>query len=151
MCYLTLIGSGCVIFAVPVLHKIVKVILPRYADYLVVSYWRAQVNGVIVLWTIIIALAVLLLRSKKSVDEDYWLIAIMVLYLAIEIIGLRYTVISRVALYFRLFIGLFLCQAKKVVPIKPKGTYVAVFVFLLSASFLKYAASPARLYYPFWE
>ena len=150
-CRASLIAAAAAVPAIPLLRKIVAVLLPAYLEYFEVNYWKPSLNGTIILWLIIVALLILMWMNRCNGEEELWLSSLMMLYLSIEIIGLRYVMIGRVASYFRLFIGLFLCQGEKTLSWQYKVLFRMGIVLLVCAAFLRYAASPARLYVPFWQ
>ncbi len=99
--------------ALPLLTTIVSKILPKYVSYLQTSFWSAQAKGTLVLWGIIIIAILIMIRRKDNDERTWWLIYMATIYIGIELIGMRYTVISRVAMYFRIGLPLFFPTMKK--------------------------------------
>ena len=84
----------------------------------------------------------------KSLD-DYMMVAYTILYLSVEIIGLKYTAISRVALYFRVFILLLLARFKTKFKKEQQVFYILIICILLGILYFKTAGTDFRLYKSF--
>lgn len=135
----------------PVLYFIVNKFSPYYASYLQVSYWEADVNGIIILWIIeFLMIAFMYFNKIKNVD-DYIIVAYTILYLAVEIIGLKYTAISRVALYFRVFTLLLFARFKKKFKKEQQVFYTLIICILLGILYFKTAGTDVRLYKSFFS
>lgn len=87
-----------------------------------------------------------MIRRKDNDERTWWLIYMATIYIGIELIGMRYTVISRVAMYFRIGLPLFFPTMKKYFGTNSRLIYVGGILFVMTWSFLSYASSPARLY-----
>lgn len=132
--------------ALPLLTTIVSKILPKYVSYLQTSFWSAEAKGTLVLWGIIIIAILIMIRRKDNDERTWWLIYMATIYIGVELIGMRYTVISRVAMYFRIGLPLFFPTMKKYFNTNSRLMYVGGILFVMTWSFLSYASSPARLY-----
>lgn len=118
----------------------------KYVSYLQISFWSAQAKGTLVLWGIIIIAILIMIRCKDNDERTWWLIYMATIYIGIELIGMRYTMISRVAMYFRIGLPLFFPTMKKYFSTNSRLIYVGGILFVMTWSFLSYASSPARLY-----
>lgn len=130
----------------PMLYSIVMKFSPYYAGYLKNSYWEASVNGIIILWIIELLMIVFIYFNKLSNVDDYMIISCTILYLAIEIIGLKFTVISRLGLYFRVFILLLFARFKKYFKKKDRWIYVSFICVILAVLYFKSAGTTYRIY-----
>lgn len=145
--YKYLLGGVCAFpLFLPLFIRMASIVSIRYAKYLQISYWNAQVRGTMVLWSVIIAVIFVAVNSKQCTNFDWWLVYFATLYIGIEFIGLRLTVISRVALYFRIGLLLFFPSAKKFFGLKSRGVYEIAVIVLMTLSYFSYANSPARVY-----
>lgn len=139
--------AACVLPAIlPILSRMVEKIIPKYAIYLRVNFWQSQAGGIAMLWAFVVAVIVVINRSFKSTDYDWWLVYVATLYLGIELIGLRYTAIARAAMYFRISLILLLPEAKKYFRARSRLVYEMAIFVLMTFSYLSYASSPARYY-----
>ncbi|TPG01903.1 EpsG family protein, partial [Clostridium perfringens] len=127
------------------IQKIVMIFSPYYASYLTTSYWNASLGGTLLLWLFIIILIIYLLLIKVNNDELYILIYYLLFYLSFEIIGIKFTAISRVALFFRTYLILFIPLSSKYMNKNKIYFYLAVFILFIF-EFISYASSPARAY-----
>lgn len=125
--------------------------LPIYAAYLNVNYWESSLGGILIIWIIIVLVIFHIMRQKNVIEEDYFLIYLLVIYLGIEVLGLQLTAISRIALYFRVFNILFFVNGKKYFAGKAKLIYLLMIIVPITILYLQYANSPARIYLPFWN
>jgi len=145
--YKFLLFGTCILpILLPKLISIISRISLKYASYLQVSFWSAQARGVIILWGIIVAIVIVAIKSQKSTNYDWWLIYMATLYIGVELIGMKLTVISRVALYFRIGLVLLLPEAKKYFDKKNKIVYLLITLFVVTMSYFSYANSAARIY-----
>ena len=132
--------------ALPLITNVVTRFLPKYASYLQTSFWNAQAKGTLVLWGIIVVAILIMIRNTASDERAWWLIYMATIYIGIELIGMRFTVISRVAMYFRIVLPLFFPTMKKYFTANSSLIYVAAVLIIMTWSFFSYASSPARLY-----
>lgn len=132
--------------ALPLITIIAGKLSPKYAAYLRVSYWEGQAKGTLLLWAIIVVAIIIMIRSKKNDNYIWWLVYMATIYIGIELIGMRLTVISRVALYFRIGLLLFLPSIRQYFDNKGKLLYTMGMLAILTISFFSYASSPARVY-----
>lgn len=151
--YVTL-GGVAVSLLLPVIYQLVSRLIPRYANYLVSNYWEVYVGiGTLLLWMIeVMICGYIYLRKIKSEDKETFIaVACTILYLAFEIIGLRLTMFSRIAMIFRIFfIFLFPLFARYLSP-NSRIWYRCGIMFVVTMSFLSYASASTRLYSFFWQ
>lgn len=131
---------------IPVAIKVVSIFSSKYASYLSVSFWGAQLRGTLLLWIIIAIVLFIMIRANQSDNIDWWLIYMATIYIGVELVGMQLTVISRVAMYFRIFLVLLFPIAQKYFTKKSGQFYKIGVVMLMTVSFFSYASSPARLY-----
>ncbi|MGV2804703.1 hypothetical protein GNF85_13655 [Clostridium perfringens] len=127
------------------IEKIVSIFSPYYASYLTTSFWSVSLGGTLLLWLFIIIIIIYLLLINFRNDELYILIYYLLFYLSFEIIGIKFTTISRVALFFRTYLILFIPLAEKYMG-KNKIYFNLAILILFILEFISYASSPARLY-----
>ena len=125
--------------------KVVCIFSSKYACYLSVSFWGAQLRGTLLLWIIIAIVLFIMIRANQSDNIDWWLIYMATIYIGVELVGMQLTVISRVAMYFRIFLVLLFPIAQKYFTKKSGQFYKIGVVMLMTVSFFSYASSPARL------
>lgn len=141
------------LFVTSILSKLILIIIPRYSGYFENNYWDANIGGIIILWIIELFMIIYIFRKYKNNDgkEIFIATACTALYISFELIALKFTIFTRISLYFRVFlIFLFPYFAKYLRP-KSRLVYRLVLIGLLSILFLRYASTPARLYYFFWQ
>ena len=140
--------TGVLVFPVvlPVLVKIIGQISYKYASYLQVSFWKSQVQGTMLLWIVIVIGIFIMATSKKTDDYDWWLVYLATLYIGIELIGIRLTMLTRLAMYFRVGLILLFPMATKYFKKNSAYLYKMVIYVLMTMSYFSYASSPARIY-----
>lgn len=144
-----LIGSILMTQSVPVIYKIVMSFSPYYASYFNDGFWQSSANGIIILWIIEgCMIAYMCFNGTRDIDE-YITIVCISLYLGIEIIALRYTVISRVALYFRPFTLLLFPMFKTYFRKKDRSVYIICVCVILAVLYFKSAGNSYRIYSSF--
>lgn len=148
----TLLGSILTPFAISAISELVIRIIPRYAGYFENNYWESNIGGVIVLWILEIAIVIYVFFKYKNEDGKEVFIAVtcIALYVAFEVIGLRLTAFTRVALYFRSFLLLLFPYFARYLKPKSRFLYKTTLLILLSIFFILYASAPARNYDFFW-
>lgn len=145
--YIYLLVTVCALpVLIPVAIKVVSIFSSKYASYLSVSFWGAQLRGTLLLWIIIAIVLFIMIRANQSDNIDWWLIYMATIYIGVELVGMQLTVISRVAMYFRIFLVLLFPIAQKYFTKKSGQFYKIGVVMLMTVSFFSYASSPARLY-----
>lgn len=130
----------------PALYFIVNKFSPYYATYLQVSYWKPDVGGIVILWTIEFLMIAFMYFNKIKDIDDYIIVAYTILYLSVEIIGLKYTAISRVALYFRVFILLLFARFKTTFKKEQQVIYIFIICIILGILYFKTAGTDVRAY-----
>ena len=148
-------GAVLVVFSVPLMQYIIDSFFPNYSVYFKVNYWGVSVRGQALLWfaELIICAFLLFRRNNEKLNQDNCYIAISgtLLYLALEIIGLRISIFQRVALYYNIFIiFLFVCFAHEFREKKHVIINTGL-LFVMTVAFLRTASIPARLYHFFWQ
>ena len=140
--------AGILIFPVvlPMIVKIIGRISYKYASYLQLSFWKSQIQGTIFLWIFIVIGIFIIVISKKSDDYDWWLVYLATLYIGIELIGIRLTMLTRLAMYFRVGLILLFPMATKYFKKNSAYLYKMAIYMLMTISYFSYAHSPARLY-----
>ena len=144
---------GCIVItqSIPILYKIVMKFSPYYASYFQDGFWKASANGIIILWIFEwCMLAYMCFKGIKNIDE-YMIVACTSIYLSIEIIALKYTGISRIALYFKPFILLLFTMFKKYFKKKDRFIYIIFIFTILAILYFKSAGSTSRIYSTFMK
>lgn len=148
-----IMGSVLTPFFLTTVSKLILIVVPRYAGYFENNYWEANIGGIIILWIIELFMIVYIFGKYKNSDgkEIFVAMACTVLYISLELVGLKFTVFTRITLYFRSFlIFLFPYFAKYLRP-NSRFVYRIGLIGLLSIFFLRYASTPARMYYFYWQ
>lgn len=145
------IGAIILTQITPILGKIAMRFSPYYASYLQVSYWSASANGIVVLWIIETIMIILLYFNGMRNRDEFVIISCTILYLAVEIIGLKFTAISRVALYFRVFIVLLFPSFKRCFKKNDKLYYIIIICGILALFYFRTAMSDTRIYSSFFS
>ncbi|WP_394897536.1 EpsG family protein [Clostridium perfringens] len=127
------------------IEKLVLIFSPYYASYLNTSFWSVSLGGTLLLWLFIIIIIIYLLLIKFNNDELYILIYYLLFYLSFEIIGMKFTTISRVALFFRTYLILFIPLSGKYMNKNKIYFYFTVFILFIF-EFISYASSQSRIY-----
>lgn len=147
----SIVAMGVATVSLSAIAQIVSYIFPRYASYFHNSYWRGSVGGTVLVWAIEIFIFIVIYRSEISNYQDYVCLAILPLYLGMEIIGIQLTAIGRVALYFRAFMILLFPGFLKY--LKNRELKLVYLFGLMGINFLQYcsAISSATRAYSFFE
>lgn len=162
--------AGCIAipFLAPQLEKLVSKFSSYYSTYLQTSFWESKVHGTLLIWTVEIILGIYVyytLGKKNSntlqnlshdvltniMQDDYVILSCVIIYLGIEALGLQFTAISRVALYFRVFIILYFPMALKYMHPRNKTLYKVLIYSILFFEFISYASTDTRIYSYFWQ
>lgn len=130
----------------PICVKVVSAFSAKYASYLTVSFWGAQLHGTLLLWGLIAVTLIVMIKSQKSREFDWWIIYMATCYIGVELIGMQLTVVSRVAMYFRIGLVLLFPSAEKYFEKRSKAIYKLGIIAIMTISYFSYAHSPARLY-----
>lgn len=148
-----IMGSISAPFLVTVASKFIAVIIPRYGGYFENNYWEANVGGVIILWIIELFMILYIFRKYKNRDgkEIFVATACIAFYISFELIGLKYTIFTRITLYFRAFLIFLFPYFIKYLKPKCRLAYRISLISVLSVFFLRYASTSSRLYYFFWQ
>ncbi len=150
-CYISIATAIALVPLIPAIQFVLGLFSARYLAYMENNFWQVSLGGTLLLWLFILITTLLFFIRGKATEDNYFLLSIMALYLGCELVAIRFTMFSRVSNYFRFFIGFFLCSGASTLLPKNRWLYRGLVIFMLSASFLSYAASPARYYIPFWR
>lgn len=134
----------------PYIQRIVEMFSGRYASYFTNSYWDVQLGGAVILWTFLILLIVWMLIKKVKDNEQRFLVMCAIMYMSIEIIALRLTMFSRVALFFRTFLVLLYPIGKSYFRSKGGFIYSGMLCSIMLMQFISTCSSESRIYSPFW-
>lgn len=148
-----LIGSALTPFLITVFSKIISFIIPRYAGYFENNYWEANVGGIALLWIVEYLMVLYIFRHYKNEDgkEIFIAAACTAIYISFELVGLKLTAFTRIALYFRAFLIFLFPYFSRYIRPRSRLIYKMGLNVILSVLFLRYASIPARLYYFFWQ
>ena len=153
--WMTYIIMGSVIspFLITALSKLILIVVPRYAGYFENNYWNTSVGGVAVLWIIELFEIIYICRKYKNNDGKEVFIATVctILYVSLELVALKFTVFTRITLYFRIFLIFLFPYFAKYLLKSTRLIYQIGLIGILTIFFLRYASTPARLYYFFWQ
>lgn len=145
--YKYVLAAVCVLpMFLPVFAKIASAFSTKYANYLTVSFWGAQLRGTLLLWGLIVVILIVMIKSKKSNEFDWWIIYMATCYIGVELVGMQLTVVSRVAMYFRIGLVLLFPSAEKYFEKRSKAIYKLGIIAIMTISYFSYAHSPTRLY-----
>ncbi len=151
--YVTIVGI-LVSFLIPVIYQVISQLIPRYASYLVMNYWESNAGiGTIMLWiTEILICGIIYYKKIEDNDKDKFItVACTILYLSFELIGLRLTMFSRVALVFRIFLMFLFPLFASYLSKNTRLWYKIGLLVVVTLSFLSYASADTRLYSFFWQ
>ena len=96
----------------PFAEPLVALVSEQYAKYFSNNIWEISVNGVMLIWLLLLAsLIVTFVRGKKS-NELHFLTLVALSYLALMLASLSLSVFERLSLYSQAFLPLFFAQAK---------------------------------------
>lgn len=139
-------GSACLPVMMPLIIKIASLISSKYANYLTSGFWGSQLRGTLLMWAAIIVVIVIIFVARRSDEFDWYLVYMATAYIAIELIGVRLTLVSRAAIYFRIFLVFLFPAAKKYFDTEARFFYIAAVLVMMTFSYFSYASSPARVY-----
>lgn len=141
---------GCAILIpllLPIIERLTTIFLPRYTAYFAQNYWEAKVGGTAVLWLTEALLILFMHRQKFRYEETFEFASIIAMYLMLEMIGLKITAVSRLAIYFRAFLILFFPKALQSLSCSKFRKIIAYGIYaLITLAFLSYAQTDARAY-----
>lgn len=134
------------------LQQLVARFSPYYAGYFQQSFWSGSLGGTLLLWLFIIVFGAYsyVFIKKKADNEQYLLIALIIIYLSLEIASLRATMVSRLALYYRAFLILYFPSIYERLG-KDRKIFRVLLYVLLVFEFMSYARSGTRVYSFFWQ
>lgn len=150
---LIIIGGTIAPVIINFMSKLILVIIPRYAGYFVNNYWEPNLGGIVILWVIeIFMIAYIFCKYKNKDGQEILLTTVcIVIYISLEIVGLKLTAFSRISLYFRVFLMFLFPFFSKYLNRESRLIYKVGLIVLLSVLFLRYANTPSRFYYFFWQ
>lgn len=148
------LGGASISFFLPILSQIILRFIPRYASYFTTNYWEANIGfGNLLLWSIEILICMFIyFKSKKDINKEKFIIlSCIVFYLSFELIGLKLTVFSRIALNFRMFLLLLFPLFTRYFSKDSQIWYKLGIILIVTISFLSYASATTRVYSFFWN
>lgn len=142
-----IIGALFIEAALPILSRFVGKFSERYSDYFITHYWDISVRGALLLIAfIVMTLIYLALAKAEKLSGDYLLMCYIVLFLALEILGWRYTMLQRMAWYFRVMLIAFLPRVFDFLERRERLIYMIILNGLIIGSFISYANVTSRYY-----
>ncbi|NCC55368.1 MAG: EpsG family protein [Erysipelotrichia bacterium] len=143
--------SMCIFF--PIARLIMLRLLPRYTLYLTKNFWEVSIGGTVIVWALGIILICLYYFKQKNIDKDMFIaMTCFVIYLAFEVMGFSFTMLSRVALYFRFSHIMLFSNIDTIIRNRTnKQIYVFVLVLLLVLEYLSYTKGVNMEYSFFWR
>lgn len=135
----------------PVAALVITAWVPRYASYFTTNYWSSSLGGIVILWLVEAVLCFLFYRRGIKDNEIFVSVSMTILYIGFEIIGLRLTMFSRIALAFRSFLIFLFPFGARLFAKNSRAIYYGVVMTLMAILFFQYAGSDARAYTFFWQ
>lgn len=133
--------------ALPVLSGFVAKFSGYYSEYFILHYWDISVRGALLFIIFVFATLIYLLICKNEKQpEDYLFMCCVVIFLALEILGWRYTMLQRVAWYFRVILILYMPRLLDFLQSRERIIYIILLNGLIIGSFISYANVPSRFY-----
>lgn len=131
---------------VQIAFPLVQRISGQYASYYAVNYWNASYGGVVLVWAVIVACAIVLGRNRRSAKQDGFLSFCALSYVSLEFTASAISIIERVALYPLALVCLSYPEAIKYVRAKNHWWFSLITCLILFALYASYSLSPARSY-----
>ena len=135
------------------IQTLVAMFSPYLASYFSTSFWEASLGGTVFLFFFIILSSVysFLFIKREILAEQFDVLFFVILQLTLEIAGIKATMISRLALYFRAFLILFFpLIEERFFKKNNRRLYIVLLFMLITMEYLSYAKSETRLYVPYW-
>ena len=145
-----MIGALAFVPMISVVRMILQTVSPYYAEYLQVSYWKADVNGTFFLWGFELIVVICFFLKKDMEQDDFMAVACTAIYLSVEVAGLQFTALSRLAMDFSAFLILLFPRFMRYQKGVQELFYVLAVGALLTGLYFSYARSPTRNYTFFW-
>lgn len=147
----TAAGTLAISISIPFVTRLVSTILPRYASYFTNNYWNSRLNGVLILWVVIILISLYIFMKGIKTNQEYFGIIGTILYIGVEIIGLRISAFTRIEYFFKAFLMMLFPACSERIS-KRMRIFYYVFVFtLLFFEYLSASRIEYRQYSFFWE
>lgn len=137
--------------ATPMVMLVGAKLFPSYAVYFSENYWSNHVGGTLVLWLMLIAIIMYILKHGVRNDEEYFGTIGSILYIAIEVIGLRIAAFSRITYYFRAFCMMLYPAFSERFTKKSRRIYDILIMALMLMEFVSYTNVGSRKYMFFWQ
>lgn len=144
------VGVACLPVMMPLIIKIASLISSKYANYLTGGFWGSQLRGTLLMWAAIVFIIPVIFVAPRTDEFDWYLVYMATTYIAVELVGVRLTLVARAAIYFRVFLVFLFPAAKKYFDAKTRVFYIAAVVVMMTFSYFSYADSPARIYHFFF-
>ena len=138
---------------IPIIEIIISKLVPRYSSYFMTNYWRVNIKGTMVMWVLELIICFIFYKKNNLIkDKDVFIaVSCTIIYLAFDILGLRLSAFSRIALYYRSFLmllfPLFGCKIQK----EYRALYYFGLLSILAVEFISYANIDSRHYLFFWQ
>lgn len=146
-----MIGALALVPMLGTIQMIVNKVSPYYATYLRVSYWKSNIGGTFFLWAFELIILVSFMLKKNLEKDEYFAIACTAIYLSIEVAGLQYTALTRLAMDFSVFLILLFPRFLRYQKGARMVIYLLIVGVLLTGEYFSYASSPARNYVFCWQ
>ena len=147
----TFIGAVALSIGMPLVARVVSQIFPRYSSYFSNNYWSNRLNGVLILWAVIILISTYIFIKGIKNNREYFGIIGTILYIAIEIIGLRIAAFTRIEYFFKAFLMMLFPACSEKFKKSSRKIYYAFIFLLIFAEYISYARTGYRKYSFFWE
>ncbi|WP_104803902.1 EpsG family protein [Blautia marasmi] len=144
-------ASLFIISVIPFYNLIFSSVSTYYAAYFLNGSFNFAISGTFILWCAILVLIFFSHFTNKIEPEEYNLIAVYFIYLALSIIGFIFPFLDRISMDFRLFIILLIPSLVAHFKRKDKRILNTVFIVLLFASYFAYANTVSRYYLMFFS
>ncbi len=132
--------------SINVVAAVVTKLIPKYSAYFMENYWTNSIKGTLILWAILIVLIVYLFAYGIKNKDEFFGIMGAILYMTVELMGLRISAFTRITYYFRVFLLMFFPACGMRFSKKSRNIYYLVIFLLLLAEYISYASVPSRQY-----
>jgi len=128
------------------IETIVSIVIPKYRIYFLENYWTNSVRGTLILWVVLITLCLYVFKFGIKNKKEFFGMAGVILYITVEIIGLKIAVFTRISYFFRAFLMMFFPACGERFSNSSRTIYYLVIFVLLLLEYLSYASVPTRYY-----
>ena len=144
-------SSFSLVVLMPIIARIVSKIIPKYSAYFNNNYWTNEVHGVLLLWCFLIVICIFMFCTGIRDNEEFFGIIGAILYIVIELIGLKISAFTRISYYFRSYLMMLFPSCAKKINKDTRIIYYVVVFILLIAEYYRYACTPVRQYLFYWQ